>query len=312
MKFTIIINKWANFYFFLHNLAECEWPWPYRHWLNKAWMKELGTFTKEEKQALRKFKKIYKNHFLKLYLGKSFFLEKNPWTILKTQISQQEMEDIKNIFSVWQKKFEKLYKKDLSKLENWKRELNTKLKKSNKSSQIKTISKILKILYNCPSPKNDINIKVYLMLSKKSMSKKYAGGAGGERGRGLDGKSILLELSRCSIQNIDYVLGILWHEIIHSSFSPHYLFHLLSRTLKKKKLIFFIEEIINRSLFPIGVLSMRLFNAPHPKTLARGFIADISSKQTIRIINLSSQYIKQSQKFDKYYIKELLKILNRK
>ena len=79
MKFLFIVNKWANFYYFLHNLAECEWPWPYRRCNNLAWKKELGVFTKKEKLALKQFKGIYSSHFLKMYIGKSFFLEKNPW-----------------------------------------------------------------------------------------------------------------------------------------------------------------------------------------------------------------------------------------
>jgi len=309
MEFIIITNKWANFYFFFHNLAECKWPWPYRPEINKAWKKELGSFTEKEEQAIKKFRKIYQNHFLKLYLGRPFFLEKNPWKALEKKLSQKETSDLKEIFSIWQEKFEIIYKKDLPNLQAWKRKLNLRLKRLNKSSQIKSVSKTLSVLYNCPPPKS--NIRVYLMLSKEPASENYASGAGGERGRGLDGKSVLIELSRCPTQKMNYVIGILWHEVIHSCFAPHYLIPLLSKILKKKKLISFIEEIINRSLFPIGILSIKLLKAPFPSTLARGFISNIDSEQTIKIINFTNQYVQRNKSFDKYYIKELLRILKK-
>lgn len=309
MKQRFIVSKQANFYYFLHNLAECEWPWPARLENSKAWNKELGSFTKEEQDALKKFKKIYKNYFLKIYLGKPFFLKKNPWKALGRKITRKEIDELQKVFFIWQKKFEKIYKKDLPKLQNWQKKLKLQLKKSDKKSKTKTINRILTNLYKCPAPKNQI--KVYLMLSKKPSSRKYASGASGERGRGLDGKSILVELSRCPTQKINYIMGILWHEIIHCHFSPCHVMPLLSKEVKNKKIANRLEEIINRSLFPTGILSMKFFNAPSPSTLSRGFISNINRKQTKKIINFTNQYIQRNKSFDKYYIKELLRILKK-
>jgi len=310
MKFNFIVSKQVNFYYFLHNLAECEWPWPARPQIKKTWEKELGTFAQEEQGALKKFKQIYKNHFLKIYLGKTFFLEKDPWKTLKKKISQKEIDSLQTIFSIWQNKFEKIYKKDLPNLQLWQKKLNSQIKKSNKTSQTKTINKILSNFYGCPKLKS--KIKVYLMLSKGPSFKKYASGASGERGRGLDGKSILIELSRCPTKKINYVMGILWHEIIHCQFSSCRLMPLLLKEVKNKKIADQLEEIINRSLFPIGILSMKFFNAPPPSSLARGFISNINSEQTKKILNLSEQYIQQNKKIDKKYIKNLLQILHQK
>ncbi len=310
MKFNFIVNKSANFYYFLHNLCECEWPWPYRSQINKAWKKELGKLTEQEKKALKEFKAIYQKYFLKKYIGKSFFLSKNPWKALSGEISKQDLNKLKEVFSVWQKKFENIYKKDLPNLRQWQKELRSQFKKSNRKLQAEKINQILSVFYNRPKLKSEI--RVYLMLAKKPSSEKYASGAAGEHGRGLDGKSVLLELSRCPTEKVDYVMGILWHEMVHCFFSPHYVVPLLLKMVKSKKKMYYLEEVINRSLLPIGILSMKFFKAPTPLTLTRGSLSDINSKQTQKILKLSDQYIQQEKKIDKNYIKKLVEILNLK
>ena len=307
MRFKFIVNKWANFYFFLHNLAECEWPWPYRPWDNKIWKKELSDFTEEEKKALKQLKKIYKKHFLKTYLGEPFFLEKNPWKALKKEIPEKEAELLKDVFSIWEEKFEKIYKKDVPNLKKWQEKLETELKKSSRISLMDLFSEIISTLYKTSAPKG--LIKVYLMISGLPKS------CGGERGRGIEGKkSILLELSRRPINEpIEYVIGVICHEIAHNCF-PDYLQSLLLKTLKKQQLARHVEELINRSLFPIGIFSIRFLNRALPLTLSRqgDSMGEISPGQTIQIINLSDSYIQQKRAIDIKYVKELLRILKRK
>lgn len=309
MKFKFLINKWANFYYFLHNLSECQWPWPARPWNNETWQKEIGNYSKEEQNTLKKFNKVYKNHFLKIYLGKPFFIERNPWQALGKEIPSKEVNELREVFSVWQSNFEKIYKRDLPNLQSWKRKLALEQKKFSKSARLNSMSKILSNLFGCPLPKGDL--KIFLMLTGKTTSQEYASGAGGERGRGLDGKSILLELSRCPLEKIDYVLGIIWHEIIHL----HYfslLRPLLLKNLKNKKSARFMEEIIIRSLFPIGIMSIKFFKTPLPITLTPArldIVPHINLEQTVKILNLSIRYISQKQKIDSQYIRELEKIL---
>lgn len=308
MKFLFIINKWANFYYFLHNIAECEWPWPYREKSNLFWKKKLGSFSKKEKEALKNFRKIYLKYFLKIYLGKSFFIDNNPWISLRKKISEKEIIILKEVFSVWQNKFNKIYKENLSNLKKWQKKIDSEIKKQNKSYLTKSIIKTLSIFYNVLILGK--KIKVYLMIFRDSVSKDYASGAGGERGRGLEKeKSILIEFSRRPIPKTNYVIGILWHEIIHSFFSPHYLNPLLIKTLRNNRLAILMEEIINRSLFPIGILSIKFLKAPFPLTLSRGSISDINYKQTKEILNLTNQYIQKKKKIDIFYIKEIKRIL---
>ena len=60
MKFSININKSANFYFFIQNLS--EWHFSNRKDYNDLWRKELGKFSEEEATALKKFKEIRLQH----------------------------------------------------------------------------------------------------------------------------------------------------------------------------------------------------------------------------------------------------------
>jgi len=305
MRFQFIVNKNANFYFFLHNLAECEWPWPYRPWNNKTWKKELGEFSREEKKALKRFKKIYRNHFLKIYLGKPFFLRKNPWQALRKKIPSKELEDLKSVFSIWQEKFEKIYEKDLPNLKKWEKMLTKEMKKNERISVMRLFQEIVEKLYKSSFPRG--KIKIYLMLCGRP------GACGGERGRGLDSNRILLELSRRLFnESMDYVIGVLCHEITHNC-SHCYLQPLLLKVLKSQKKARHIEELINRTLTPIGIFSIRFLNGRLPLSLTgkNDPIGKINPTQTVRIINLTDRYIKEKKAIDARYIKELLQILKK-
>jgi hypothetical protein len=309
MNFEFKISKWANFYYFIHNLSECEWPWPYRKNNIILWKKELKTFSKKEKEALNNFKKIYKKYFLKKYLGKYFFIKKDPWPILKKDLPEKDFSILKEIFEVWKPSFNKIYKKDIKSIKRWKKELEKRFEQQKEKTKL--ILKKLNALYNT-SNKNK-KIEVHLLLFNESKTKSYFSGAGGERGRGLEGKNIILiELSRCALERIDYVIGIIWHELIHNSFSNKNLFLLIKKLTKSKREAYKLEEMINRSLFPIGIMSIKILDTPLPLTLSRGHISNINSKQTIKILNLSDRYLKERKSFDSDYIKKLKKIIREK
>ncbi len=302
MKFKFVISKNVNFYFFLHNLAKCEWPWPYRSWNNEVWKKELGNFTQTEKKALQQFKKIYKNYFLKVYLGKSF-LAKNPWKMLEKEISQKEVKELKNIFFVWKKKFEEIYKKDLLNLRRWKEELTKEMKKPNRVVLIDLFKKTVENLYRVSFSKDITSI--YLILCGRNNA------CGGERGRGLENsRSIFLELSRRPLDmSINYVIGVIFHEITHN-YSRYYVQPLLFKVLKNKKKARRLEELINRSLTPIGIFSIKFLDKELPSSLAvKNDIGEINSYQTIQIINLTAEYIRLNKSIDVKYIKKLIEIL---
>ncbi len=308
MKFKFIISKWANFYFFLHNIADLEWPWRSRRLFKKQlWKKHLGSLSKEEKKALVILKEIYLKYVPKKYLGKPFFLEKNPWKGLEEEILKEEVLRLKKVFSVWKERFEKIYSQDLPNLERWKKELqlqmgNPEIKKINNFIQAKA-----SILYNAIPPKTII-IKVYLMLNDSEM------GISGHRGKGLDEKSIMLELSGFPIQKINNCLAILWHEIIHCCYSSVYFLPLLKRIPKTRRVAAWLEELNVRSLLGRGIWDIKFFNRPLPLTLNPSppkIDPRLNSIQTIEIINLADQYIKENKRFNKDYIEKFIQILKR-
>jgi hypothetical protein len=181
MKFNFIINKQANFYFFVQNLA--EWHFSNRKDYNDLWRKELGEFSLKEEKALEKFREIRKNYQPgRTYFELAFFTTKNHWKFLERNLPTKEYKIVKEVFELFKDKFEIIYKKDLPLLKKWKKVLNEKL---NNQDFIKSTIKILSRLFNTEPLETDVN--VYLLLSSTSY---YPGG-----GANINDKSITVEIS---------------------------------------------------------------------------------------------------------------------
>ncbi|MEK7696606.1 MAG: hypothetical protein AAB346_00515, partial [Pseudomonadota bacterium] len=164
MKFSVIINKWANFYFFVQNLS--EWHFSNRKDYNILWRGELGQFLLEEENALSKFKKIQLRYpFGKTYFGRQFFLEENPWTVLEQKLLPEDFTNLKDIFSLLEKKFDAFYNKELILLKKWQITLQKEL---NNKNLITAINMILGKLYDTFPLSKDITI--YLLPSSESHS----------------------------------------------------------------------------------------------------------------------------------------------
>lgn len=313
MKFKFIVNKNANFYFFLHNLAECEWPIRCRKLYNSIWEKKLSAFSQKEKDAIKEFQKIYEKYAGKKYLGESFFIKENPWKGLEAEIPRQEIDNLKTIFSIWQNKFEKIYKKDLPNLKKWQKELESQMKGIKQRRLLDTINETLSILFNTPVPNKIINVNLMLCPLPEI--------AGGHRIEEIGGENILVELSHYSIREkkghivpVGYIFGIIFHEIIHRYYMPPYFRPLLEKTFKNRKLSSDMEEIIDRALLPSGILGIRLFNVVIPYMLAgsSGFLSQISYAQTVKILAFTDRYVREKRKFDKNYIKMIFQMLKQR
>lgn len=244
MRFDIVINKLASFYFFIQNLS--EWHFSNRKNYNVLWRKELGQFSKEEEDALKKFKEIHLRYsFGKLYLGRQFFLEENPWIILKQKLSREDFVDLKNIFALLEKKYDGFYNKEFVLLEQWQTALQKEL--SNRSL-IAEINTTLSRLYDTPPLLEDIT--VYLLPS----SENYSGGTGGV----IDNKSISLEISCHSLKEVNYAVGIIFHEIIHLYFEKQtFLRRVNEKYPNDPSAVNLFQEAVNSSLFPNGVLGVK-------------------------------------------------------
>jgi hypothetical protein len=292
MKFLFSVNKWTNFYFFVQNLS--EWHFSNQKYYNQMWKKEFGSFSTKEKESLRKFKKIHlKYPFGKQYLGRPFFLRKNPWKTLEKQLSKKELTDLKNIFSIFQSKFEVIYKKDLPLLLKWQKELQ---KKANDKLLINPINKTLAVLYNTPLLRK--KIKVYLLFSSPTV---FGGKAG------IDNKSIALEISRYPIKNIKSAIGAIWHEVIHACFENYYFLPLLRKSFPRdQEAIDLLQEVTVRVVFfPGGILEKKFLKISTP-------LSGIPKKHIqsfFKLRELVKKYIQKNKPLDKEYIGKALSLL---
>lgn len=293
MKFLFIINKWANFYFFVQNLS--EWHFSFRKSYNQMWKKEFGSFSSQERNVLKKFKKIHlKYPFGKKYLGQPFFLRKNPWKTLEKQLSKRKITCLKNIFFIFQPKFEVLYKKDLPLLIKWRQELQ---KKVNNKFLINPINNTLATLYRVPLLRKEI--KVYLLFSSPTTF-----GGGGS----INNKTITLEISRYPLKKIKLAIGAIWHEVIHAYFEKYYFLPLLRRSFPKdQKAVNLVQEATVRMVFfPSGILGKRFLKLRVP-------ISGVPKKHIrlfLKLRELIKKYIQKEKSFDKEYIEKAFSFLS--
>jgi hypothetical protein len=293
MKFNIKISKWGAFYFFVSNLS--EWHFSNRKDYNVFWKEMLGTFSVQEEDTLKKFKEIrLKYPQSKSCFEKAFFLSKNPFEELTHILPEEEYIIVKDVFSLLESKFNFLYEKGLPFLIHWQKVLD---KTINDQKLTNTILNHLNILYKTSIQEGEIDI--YLLFSTVT----HTGG-----GANIDNKSISVEISHYPLENINHILGLVWHETTHLIFQNQYFRPLLIKLFpNNQQKVDLINEMVIRSLFPRGMLGIRLLkNKPVAKLLP-----DIGAKQTIEILNLTKEYLDKNESFDENYIEKLSLVIKR-
>lgn len=289
MRFNFLISKQANFYFFISNLS--EWHFSCGKYHNVFWKKELGEFSKKEKEALIKFKKVR----LKYPEGESlfeisFFTKENPFLELRKKMPTDDYKIIVETFSALETKFNLIYKKDLPFLKKWNDKLNIN---ANNKIETSSIVKILETLFKTsPIVKR---CDVYLLLSSFG----YTGGSAN-----INKKSINIEISRHSLKNAGHAVSIVWHEIIHLLFQKAF-FDLVLKILKNRQKARIVNEIIISSLFPRGVLGEKFFK----NKLTDKINSKVNQEQTKKILKLTESFVLRKKSFDERYIKEIVDIL---
>jgi hypothetical protein len=286
MKFNILINKQANFYFFIQNLS--EWHFSNRKDYNIFWHGKFSKFSAQEERALKQFKEIRQRYKPgRTHFEIAFFSAKNPWRVLKNNLSAEEYAVIKEIFELLQDKFEIIYKKDLPLLVRWKEVLNNKI---NSQLFLGSVINLLSLLFNTPPSEKEITI--YLLLSAPG----HTGG-----GANIDEKSVSIEISRYLLNKINQEIGIIWHETIHLAFQNQYFFPLLlEQFLNSRQSAELVNEVVIGSLFPKGILGVRLLNNKPASKL----IPNVSSEQTIKILNLTKEYVDKKNLLTKSILKK--------
>lgn len=293
MRFSIIVSKWANFYFFIQNLS--EWHFSNEKDYNELWRNELSEFSIDEETAIKKFKEIRLKHkTTKTLFEHAFYASPEPWRKLKEDLQTEEYKSVQGIFEKLESKFNLLWEKDSLLLTQWQNKLDNNI---NEPLLTKSIMDTLCILLN--TTPSEPEIKIYLLFS----SPNHTGG-----GANIDKQSIGLEISRYPIQDINHAIGIIWHEIIHLCFQNQYFYPLLIKYFSEdRQNMDIVNEATIGSLFPKGILGIRLLkNKPAYKLMT-----NISPEQTIEIINLAKKYVNDKISLDEKFISTLSEILKK-
>lgn len=297
IEFKFIINKQANHYFFVQNLS--EWHFSCRPKYNKLWLEKVGPLSKEEKFSLDDFKKTrLKYHDSKSIFEKSFFLTKNPYKNLKKELSQKEVDSVMSTMNIFEGKFKKIYNEDLKFLRKWKEILS---REANSSSRNQEIVNTLGMFYKAPLTQNKI-INCFLLINPT-----ISIGGGGAN---VDDKSITCEISHRPMNRIGQIQGTLWHETIHLLFDKVFLRPFMAEYFENDmQKVFIYKELIASSLFPRGISGNAFFKQTLTKNLYGRL--KVSEDQTMHIIHLTEEYLKNSQKIDNKYLEKMGVILKK-
>ena len=166
LTFKPEVIRYANLYFFIQNLS--EWHFSNRKTHNEVWRAALS-FSPEAEDCLRSFRKIHQRYpFGDKYLGRPFFLYKDPWPAVELLTGEGSAE-IKNIFTTLELYFDTIYLTDETKLKQW-AEVISKLEFASNASYI---NNTLASFYGC-TPYNE-DCTVYLLLSTEKRNGGTAG-----------------------------------------------------------------------------------------------------------------------------------------
>lgn len=291
MKFNAVINRLANFYFFIQNLS--EWHFSNRKEYNVTWRKEMGQLSSGQENALREFRNIRAKYPSSKSVFEQAFFSAEPWGQLKTKINQDEYQKIESIFSQFEPSFDKLYQNDSSNLERWQSALRATL---NDDKILHPIIEVLSVLYK--TEPYDKEIAIYLLLSAGTT-------AGG--GANIDEKSISLEVSRLPLSESARAMGIVFHEIIHLAFEKSYFLPLVKKYYHKHKGEIRINEIIAGALFPRGILAQQILGSSLGGESYFGKFNDKAGQ----IFSITQEYIEQKKNFDGSYIERISLIIEK-
>lgn len=293
LTFTPKILRSANLYFFIQNLS--EWHFSNRKDHNEAWRKELF-FSAEAKSCIHEFGKIHQQYpFGNKYLGRPFFLYKDPWPTVELLVGKDDSVKIKNIFATLESYFDTIYVEDEVMLKKW----ATIIAKPEFVTNASYINNALANFYGC-APYNEDCI-IYLLLS----TEKKNGGTAGT----ISNNVITLELSRTSIKLEKHVLNVLWHELIHLYFKDCVLFPLLEKlTNNNWEMMGKIDELVASSLLPNGLLKQNILTSTDKLRTSGYFNTRVDSEKIINVQKLIYPYLQQKKTVDINLVQELCKI----
>ena len=260
------ITKIGNLFHFVSNLT--DWHYSVRPSYKSYWLEKTGNLSIEESGALVKAKELFiKYSFGQNFWGKVFLRrpEEDVWQIAEQNFGKEDTESFKTITNVFLPKFEKLWIEEEKLLHNWKGELE---KSQSKYAQDGLVNK-LDVLFNT-KVKFDLQVKIILLMCSPTT----IGGGGANVGPG----AITLEVSRKSLNDIQFAWFNFWHELVHTYWerNKEYTGMLIEFVNKKEQdglpspvekapLKAAIGEAVIESLIPMGYLSNKYFGIASEK-----------------------------------------------
>ncbi len=297
MRFLVIVNRWANFFFFVNNLS--GWHFSTIKPYNEYWLKKLGVLTKAEQKTLKQFGNLQRRWPKeRRELSDFFFKESSPLAAINGAIPPSEQRAVRQAFAVLQAKFERLYKLEHPALRHWQRCLRIAL---NAPQRNRRIRQALASLYGPACAACSRPLPLYLLISAP-------GGIGGSAD--VDGFRITAEVSQSPLSprgELPHILGTIWHEVIHLCFDKQRFRPILERLYPKdEQTVRRINEVVAASLFPAGILGKRFFQIPlQPPTRHLA-----SPENAERISALTDVYLQKKQHLDKTFVENARKLLD--
>jgi len=263
MKTNIKVSKLANQFFFISNLSEWHFSCDVKY--NEKWVEMTDLLDKQEETALKNFCKIIQKYgfqhdknWKSKYIGQYFYLhsEKQAWEELKKAVTENESNDLKEIFEIFNSRFEKIWK--LKDQDNRIETLDQSLKDKNYKSLLDDTEKIFG---------NSKNNKVDIIILFSPLGCDETGSGSANIGSG----HITFKVPELKVDTwqMDYTIGVLAHEIAHMLFRKNKGENLILDVIKKLKLPLEIEnvsmkstvsimnETITESFVPFGYLGQK-------------------------------------------------------
>lgn len=283
MQFTFRVSKLANKFFFISNLS--EWHFSCRKDANQKWLEDTGPLLQKEKSALKEFEGImkrygfmYKNG-IPTHLGKYFYLypQHRSWDELKRDVSQTEYKKIRDVFSIFNQRFEKVWRV-MGKKERERRItlLTSTLARAKNQKLIRVLASFF------PKMTDLKNIWVVVLFPPFGKERSAAGSAN------IGNETFTLEIPalQSNTFELDISIGIFFHEVVHILFSRVYANEMIKKVMEELKLsrrpakkspvttLELINEIATTSLVPYGYLTRKFYG--------KKFTAAIFSPENLR------------------------------
>lgn len=323
MTIKIYYTTLANQFFFISNLA--EWHFSCRKAYNETWLKN-NPLSNEEKDAIKRFRKVLMKYGFSVrnnenvYLGIPFIASSSAetWQKVSEWVNKQDYQEIKNVFEIFNPRFNKEWLNTEEQLKLAKKELDKTLKNEN----VNCVLNIISSLYKTKLKKK---IDIYLLASPMT------NGSGGNANLGP--KNISIEVpAYINSETISQVLLVIFHEMAHliekQNFRPFLLNWIKGlkeqerleieqfEVYKTTKNIFtIIDEMIVSSLLPEGYLSeiitgqdSRIKNKTY---LINGTDNLLSLRHfaALHLYHLVREYVGKKKSLDAAYIQKTYQIL---